>query len=192
MRLSDLLIEKKSSILKRWFDVIVESYPSETAAFLKNRNNQFTNPVGSTILDSIEGIFGELMDGANPDNISKFLDDVIRIRAVQDFTPSGAIAFIFLLKKVIREELEVEIKDNQLSGEMMAFELKVDNVALSAFDTYMRCREKIYEIKANEVRRMTFRLLQQARLITDVPELNSGEVSGPNLKEDINLNKEER
>jgi len=32
---------------------------------------------------------------------------------------------------------------------------------------YMKCREKIYEIKANEARNMTFRLLQQAKLIAD-------------------------
>jgi hypothetical protein len=29
----------------------------------------------------------------------------------------------------------------------------------------MKCREKIYELKANESKNMTFRLLQQARLI---------------------------
>jgi hypothetical protein len=31
----------------------------------------------------------------------------------------------------------------------------------------MKCREKIYELKANEARNMTFRLLQQAKLIVD-------------------------
>ena len=31
----------------------------------------------------------------------------------------------------------------------------------------MKCREKIYEIKADEVKSMTFRLLQMANLIND-------------------------
>ena len=45
----------------------------------------------------------------------------------------------------------------------------------------MKCREKIYEIKANEVKRSTFRLLQMANLINDT----DGEE--PDLKGNINL-----
>ena len=34
----------------------------------------------------------------------------------------------------------------------------------------MKCREKIYDIKANEARSMTFRLLQKAQLIVENQE----------------------
>jgi len=157
----------------KWFDVIIECYPPETALFFKNQKDRFANPVGSTIFQGIEKIFNELLYGENPDNISQFLDNIVRVRAVQDFTPSQAIAFIFLLKKVIREELRQEIEENKLYGELLAFELKIDNLALSAFDIYMKCREKLNEIKANEVKNMTFRLLQQANLICELKEQES-------------------
>ena len=105
----------------------------------------------------------------------------MRIRAVQDFTPSQALSFIFPLKRIIREELCVEIAEKQLSDEMLSLESAIDNLALSAFDIYMKCREKIYDIKANEVKRSTFRLLQMANLINDT----NGEE--PDLVGNINL-----
>ena len=43
-------------------------------------------------------------------------------------------------------------------------ESKIDTMALLAFDIYMKCREKIYEIKLDEVkgeRERLFRLLER-------------------------------
>ena len=191
MRLNSLLTDKKASILEKWFDVIIESYPPDTSNFLKTQSNRFANPIGSTISKGIEDIFDELLRGLNPpqaeEKTSQFLDDIVRIRAVQDFTPSQALSFIFPLKRIIREELCVEIAEKQLSDEMLSLESAIDNLALSAFDIYMKCREKIYDIKANEVKRSTFRLLQMANLINDT----NGEE--PDLVGNINLKiKEER
>jgi len=167
MRLNSLLTDKKASILEKWFDVIIETYPPDTASFLKNRNNSFANPTGSTISQGIEDIFDELLRGLNREKTSQFLDDIVRIRAVQDFTPSQALSFIFPLKRIIREELAAEIAGKHLSDEILALESEIDGLALSSFDIYMKCREKIYDIKANEVKRSTFRLLQMANLIND-------------------------
>ncbi len=186
MKLKDLLLEKKSAILGRWFDTILETYPADTSRFLKSQKNRFANPVGSTILEGIEGIFNEILQqDVDSDRISTFLDNIIRIRAVQNFDPSRALAFIFILKKVIREELDnvPELnsgQENKISEELLEFESQIDGLALIAFDIYMKCREKIYEIKANEVKRRTFRLLQLANLITE----NQGEKDlGPDFKE---------
>lgn len=170
MRLNSLLADKKASILEKWFDVIIESYPPVTSNFLKTQSNRFANPIGSTISKGIEDIFDELLRGLNKEKTSQFLDNMVRIRAVQDFTPSQAISFIFPLKRIIREELRVEIAEKQLSDEILSLESTIDSLALSAFDIYMKCREKIYEIKANEVKRMTSRLLQRANLICEIQD----------------------
>ncbi|MEW6409109.1 MAG: RsbRD N-terminal domain-containing protein [Nitrospirota bacterium] len=168
MELKNLLLEKKSSILRKWFDMIVETYPPETAIFLKNQKNRFANPVGYTISQGIEHIFEELLNEVDSDRVSPFLDNIIRIRAVQDFNPSQAIAFIFLLKKVIREEMESDPEFNSgrekgLAEELLALESKIDDLALLSFDIYMKCREKIYELRANEVKNMTFRLFTKGK-----------------------------
>jgi len=167
MILKNLLSEKRAAILERWFEMVLDSYPADTSSFLKQQKNQFANPVGAAISQGINGIFEELLSGKDSDTISTFLDNIIRVRAVQDFTPSQAVAFIFQLKKVIREELQKEISENQLSDELFTIEARIDKMAMLSFDIYVKCREKIYEIKANEVKRSTFRLLQMANLIND-------------------------
>jgi len=168
MNLKHHLIEKKPVILKAWFNSVAESYQSDTAGFLKKQKAQFTNPVGFTFAEGLEGLYDAVLQGVILDRVSSFLDSIIRIRAIQEFNPSEAVSFIFQLKKVVRQELGPEVLQQQgISAELAAFESAIDDLALFAFDIFMKCREKIYELKANEARSMTFRLLQQARLIVD-------------------------
>jgi len=162
------LLEKKTAILKKWFDAVADTYPDNTSSFLKKQKAQFANPVGYNVAEGLEGLFDALLQGLIPDKVSAFLDSIVRIRAIQDFTPSEALAFIFQLKKIVRQELGNEfLKQQRMIDELAAFDSAVDDLALFSFDIYMKCREKIYELKANEARNMTFRLLQQAKLIVD-------------------------
>jgi hypothetical protein len=166
--LKNQLMAKKSAILKKWFDAVADTYPDNTSNFLKKQKAQFTNPVGHTLAEGLEGLFEALLKGVIPDTVSTFLDSIIRIRAIQEFTPSEAVSFVFLLKKIVRQELGAEnLQQQRLSEELAAFDSSVDDLALYSFDIYMKCREKIYDLKANEARSMTFRLLQQAKLIVD-------------------------
>jgi len=170
INLKDLLLEKKSTILKRWFNMILETYPSTTSNFLKKQKNCFANPVGYNISQGINGIFDELLNEADTDKVSPFLDNIIRIKAVQDFFPSQAMSFIFLLKKALRESLGNKIHGTHISEELLLFESKIDDLALLSFDIYMKCREKVYELKANELRNMPFSLLRKANLIYEIQE----------------------
>jgi hypothetical protein len=168
INLKNQLIAKKSAILKKWFDAVADTYPDNTAAFLKKQKAQFTNPVGYTLSEGLEGLFDSLLKGMIPDTVSIFLDSIVRIRAIQEFAPSEAVAFIFLLKRIVREELGPDVPGQPgLNDELLAFDSSIDDLALYSFDLYIKCREKIYELKANEARNMTFRLLQQAKLIVD-------------------------
>ncbi|MBW2145835.1 MAG: RsbRD N-terminal domain-containing protein [Deltaproteobacteria bacterium] len=170
MKLENLLSQKKSIVLKKWFYLILETYPADTSRFLKKEKNPFANPVGHTISKEMEALYEELIRGMDYDKVSPFLDNIIRIRAIQNFSPSRAIAFVFLLKKVIRDELGKEIKENRLFEKLVEFESRVDELALLSFDIYMKCREKLYEIRANEVRNRSFRLLERANLVLQDPK----------------------
>lgn len=174
MNLKGLLLEKKAAIVKKWFDLIIDNYPADASDFLKRQKNRFSNPVGHTISQGIDGLFDEILHGIDSEKLFPFLNDIIKIKAVQDFSPSKAISFVFLLKQAIREEMGSEIKKKQMSDELRLFEEQIDELALLSFDIYMKCRERIYEIKADEAKRMMFRLLQRANLICD-PEFNSGQ-----------------
>lgn len=184
MKLKSLLLKKRADILKRWLDVIFETYPPDTASFLKKQKNQFANPVGHTISEGIEGLFEQLLNEMEAEKVSTLLDNIIRIRAVQDFTPSKAIAFIPLLKKAIREDLKKEINESRISEELLEFELKIDDLSFLAFDIYMKCREKIYELKANESKNITYRLLQRANLICEIQEPGLSDSKIINIKKE--------
>jgi len=173
MNLKALLSEKKAAIVKKWFDLIIDNYPADASNFLKKQKNRFSNPVGHTISQGIDGLFDEILHGIDSEKLFPFLNDIIKIKAVQDFSPSKAISFVFLLKQAIREEMGSEIKKKQMSDELRLFEEQIDELALLSFDIYMKCRERIYEIKADEARRMMFRLLQKANLVCEIQEKES-------------------
>lgn len=150
-------------------DLIVETYPVDSQRFLRKQKDSFANPVGTTISREIEHVFTGLLQGPRIESIAPFLDRIIRIRAVQEFTPSQAVAFVFLLKKVIRSKFQKEISEQNLSDELTEFEERIDAMAMLSFDLYAKCREKLYEIRANQAGRQVSRLLQKAGLACEIP-----------------------
>ena len=186
MRLNNLLSQNKAAITKKWFALAIETYPSDTAKFLKSQKNPFANPVGRTIYQGLETLFAELLKGIDYETITSSLDPIIRIRAVQNFTPSQATGFIFFLKNVIRESLRKEILEEQIINELLLFESKIDELSLIAFNLYMQCREKIYELKANEMKNRTFRAFERAGLVSEMPEVEPDPKPIFNIKEASN------
>jgi hypothetical protein len=162
MLLEELLKEKRSTILKSWFRSILESYPADAAKKFGQVEDRFHNPVGSSISQAIEIIYDELLGDMDRDTLNKSLDEIIRIRSVQDFHPSQAIAFPLLLKKVIRTSLYQEIVDRKLTEKLFEFESRIDQMSMLAFDIYMQCREKIFDLK----------LQQKEGMFTPVDRLN--------------------
>ncbi len=67
-----------------------------------------------------------------------------------------------------------------MAEELAALESRIDDMALLAFDLFMGCREKIYELRANEVRNRTVRLLKKADLIVEIPDDEADVQAGPN------------
>ncbi len=171
MRLNNLLAQRKTAIIKNWFTLAIETYPPDTASFLKRQKDPFSNPVGRTISKGLEGLFNELLKEMDYEIITSFLDPIIRIRAIQNFSPSQAVSFIILLKKAIRENTKKEVPEEQLFNELLLFESKIDQLVMIAFNLYMQCREKIYDLKANEMRNSTYKAFKRAGLVSEIPEV---------------------
>jgi len=167
--LESLLLQRSSSVLDKWFDAVLGTYPPDTKRFLKKQKNQFANPVGTTLFKEMEGLFQELLRGLDRKKSFAILDRIIRIRAVQDFAPSEAVGFIFSLKTIIRSELESEIRKNDLDEELSRLDERIDDLVLLAFDIYMQCKEKVYEIRVREAKNHVSRLLRKAELICEIP-----------------------
>jgi hypothetical protein len=156
MNLEKFLTKKRDRIVDKWIQCVQETYPAETVKFFRQQRNRFANPLGAAISETMGPLFDELLSGNNPQNISSLLDRIIRIRAVQEFLPSGAVAVIFLLKKVIRDEMGKDIDKEGLFEDLLEFESRIDYCALLAFDVYMKRREKIWEIKLDEFKKRPF------------------------------------
>ena len=152
MNLKNLLSKRKSAIVAKWFDRVLETYPLEVQGLFRQQGDRFANPVGSTILESLEGLYGELSGKGDFARVRSLLDGILRIRAIQNFSPSQAVVFLPLLKGVLKEEIGGEVRQNRLHEEWLELESRIDDFLLLAFDIYMECREKIQELKTQEQR----------------------------------------
>jgi hypothetical protein len=161
MELVNKLSENKQEIVREWIRKTMEAYPAESLAVLNRNKNQFANPLSHTISENIDLLFEELLSEINPEKVAPILDNIIRIRAVQDMLPAKAISFVFDLKGVIRDVLKDEIKEKKSFRELLTVERRIDQLALLSFDIYVSCREKIFQIQANETQNQTHMLIRR-------------------------------
>ena len=160
--LKEILNKKKSLIVRSWTELIFNSYPAEAVNFLSTKKNQFSNPIGFTVTANAEKIFDELINECDFEKIRILLDDIIRIRAVQSFSPSQAVYFLLDLKKVIRDECKIELSDKNVSDELSDFELLIDKMLIIGFELYMEAREKVFKIRVGEIKSRSIKALESA------------------------------
>jgi len=91
MKLETLLSQRERPILKRWTECILETYPSDARRFLEKQKDPFSNPVGSTLSRAIEAFYREFLGNGDPEKLAGSLDALLRVRAVQGFSPSSEI-----------------------------------------------------------------------------------------------------
>jgi RsbT co-antagonist protein rsbRD N-terminal domain len=172
MELASLLEQNRETILGKWFALIAGTYPQMTSEFLVKQEDQFGNPVGHAIRESIGPIYDQVVSGMDTEELQHALDGIVRIRSVQEFTPSQAVAFVFQLKTVIRGVTKGELRGGgkRVEVELAELEARIDRVALLAFDKYTECREKLHEVRNNEIKGRAERLLQRLNAKSPVLE----------------------
>ena len=167
MGLRNLLENKKSSIINKWFEFVTDTYAPDAALFFKNQGDGFLNPVGGTTRIILEKLFEAILEKADADGIAVTLEPLIKIRAVQNFSPSKAVGFLFVLKTILRKELKKELK-NINPEELELIDARIDSLALIGFDVFMQCREKIYDLKTNTERSKIYTAFARAGLIKEI------------------------
>ena len=138
----------RGAVVRQWLARTLGTYPFLTSRFLGEEKDRFRNPVGHALREAFPVLLEELLGEMNLARLTPVLEQVVKIRAVQDFTASQAVGFIFVLKDVLRHE-----EPGELTPEL---EQRIDQMALIAFDLFVKCREKMDEIKADEARRSTY------------------------------------
>ena len=138
----------KKAILQQWLDCALALFPEKMG---------YSTPIAMVLSGALEKILFSL--GKSENDCKEALDDVTRILAVQNFLPSKALS-IFLEPKLILRDIMMKTK---VADTLMqdAFNSRLDALTLEAFDSYMRHREKIYQLKVEEGSRRMYMALRR-------------------------------
>ena len=128
--------------------------------FLNSQKNEFANPVRKTIIENVSKVYDGILEIGITEECRSGLEGIIKMRAGQEFSPQEALFFMFDLKKIVREEVQNEITPDKFYQELYSFDEKFDELIGLSFDIYSSCREKINEIRINELKSQTFRALE--------------------------------
>ena len=170
MALMESLHGRRAAILERWLQGVMETYPAETGRFFTQVKDPFANPVGATLSRELAVLCDGVLGLAKPAEVAPALESLIKLRSVQDFTASQVVSFIFFLKQIAREQAGEALRAAPMAAEWAAFDARVDDLALSAFDIYSANRETICDIRLGEMRRKIFMLEKASRLFDEDPE----------------------
>jgi len=151
--LAEWLEANQDAILQRWLADTLAGYPEDAAVAFARQKDPFANPVGASLREGTRGIIEALVDGTDPDGVQSHLEKIIKIRAVQEFSASQAVGFVFGLKEAVRAELGRAAGDSGLAAEWAKLDGRIDRIALAAFDVFVRCREQVCQLRINDVKR---------------------------------------
>jgi hypothetical protein len=151
MDLTTFLIENNIKILDSWIDRVLATYAPESRSLFKRGSDQFANPVGYNVAQGLRDFYKTFCDEEDPAKAAATLDQLVRIRAVQDFSPAQALSFIFEFKQIVAEEYQKAKGVTFVPAEWLAFAGRIDIVALMVFDMYLDCRERLYKARINEI-----------------------------------------
>ncbi len=150
MDLAEALRNNRHNIVDKWVAYTLATYQS--SGFFQKEKDSFANPIGSTIRSSLKALYKLLITDGDPVPFREPLSAIMHLRSVQEFSPSQAVAPLNAVKHITREVLASDKETRDFVIELYDFEFAVDLAVLTAFDLYMECREKIYQIRIDEIR----------------------------------------
>ncbi len=161
MRLRELLADREPALSERWLDAIFAEYGEEAAAAWRRERDRFANPFGHTLKTELPRLIQAVNGDGELAAAAPALEAIIRIRSVQDLAPSRAVAFVYSLRDVVRAELAAEVANGALDAELAGLERRIEHLALLAFDVYVRCRDQVFRLRHDELKRSVATLLRR-------------------------------
>jgi hypothetical protein len=132
-------------MLDQWLARTLECHAKETVGFLGAEKDPFRNPVGHTLRENLAILLKQVLGEMEAEPARAALENIVRIRAVQDLTATQAVQFIFQLRPILRQF------PTQMDHEVL--DARIDQLALWAFEEYVRCRERLADLRISESRR---------------------------------------
>ncbi len=142
-----ILQQNKEAILTEWFKRAVGQYKPDTARFLAKEQDPFANPMGGVLQSGFKAIIDDMIAEKPLDEFTPHLESILKVKAVQEFSPADSVSFLFILKQILQEHYqETSLKE--------WFELDhiLDDLINSSFNIYTQNREKIFEIRLQQIK----------------------------------------
>jgi hypothetical protein len=152
-RLLECLEDNRETMIQQWQARAMEGMAHGGPSLSDRPGDEFRNPVAHILGMNLPALFQALLENRPPESYRQALDSVVRVRAVQDGTASGAVGFVFELKDIVRRTMPDRNKIDPDGSATALFESRIDTMALRAFDLFVECREQFCEIRLNESRR---------------------------------------
>lgn len=167
------LRDSRDVICSSWLEQTLQTYPPEAAAFFRREQDRFANPVGATLGAGLEKLVRLVLAEEQMDatEACAALESVLQVRAVQSFTPARAVGFVFLLKDILGERAGAGARLEEVFR-------RVDQLALFAFDIYEKMRERIFELRVEEIKRSVSTLIKHADAFVSFPQGAADNESG--------------
>ncbi len=162
---------KKEEVVTQWIESVYACYPLDTTGFLRTKKDDFCNPVGEITTTMAHFLF----DAAAGEHVLELklrdaLQRFVKLRSVQDFTPSKGLGVMFIFKQYFRDAFLEECASKGLLKEYLECESRIDTLSLMAFDIYIASRETLAENRIAEIRNAHSQIVRMAQRQGIIPD----------------------
>jgi hypothetical protein len=131
-----------AAILEQWLLRAVEVYGEKVAPLAATERDPFRNPVGHTLRTHLGVLLSELQGSMDPSAIDASMEQIIAVRAIQDLSVEQALGFVYALRPILRRELP--------DRDAAELDARIDRLSLAAFAQFLKCRERLAELRLHE------------------------------------------
>lgn len=169
----DIISSRRDRWTDKWFNAVIRTYPEESARFFKDTRDPFANPVGAALKKGITDLFEVITaDTFDRDAAHAALEPMVRVRAIQEFSPSQALGFITAIKPIMEKDSEAAARSGAGAEKLSRMAENADKALLTAFDIYMDCKKQVYGLRARQARDSVRQLLIKKELISELPDID--------------------
>ena len=161
MALKTVSAGMRDLFVQEWLACTLRTYPDHTGRFLRAERDPFRNPVGHTLRVALGELAAELFGAFDRTRVLASLDAIVRIRAVQDFTPADAVGFVPLARDAARAVADTG-DPGPGPGSLDIIDARIDDMARMAADLHARCLDEMHAIGARAARRRDW-VMERAR-----------------------------
>ena len=126
----------RKKVVEWWVDRLLINYPVKPVFEVVSFLQEAAEKIVDRALSLYEGKSVDLSDA---------VDDIMRFLATdRNFGPGDSIRLFCELRDFMADELNLKAEDR------LKFGRKFEEILFTAFDAYMACREKIFELRLKE------------------------------------------